>query len=179
MVKPAARRSASKHLRESYTISGRRAARVVCLHRSTMRYEPSRRLGGVARSPVELATESPRYGYRMLTDKLHQEGQSVNHERVYRLYREQSLQLPKRRRKRIRSAKPAPLQPASRVNQRWSIESFNATIRDECLNANWFTDLEDARFEIERWRREYNECRHIVPSAECLRPFSLREPRHS
>jgi hypothetical protein len=37
---------------------------------------------------VELATECPRYGYRMLTDKLHQDGQQVNHKRVYRLYRD-------------------------------------------------------------------------------------------
>ena len=39
------------------------------------------------------------------------------------------------------------------------IESFNGTFRDECLNAHWFTTLEDARQVIEAWRREYNESR--------------------
>ena len=39
------------------------------------------------------------------------------------------------------------------------IESFNGKLRDECLNENWFTDLEDARSKIEAWRRDYNEVR--------------------
>lgn len=36
------------------------------------------------------------------------------------------------------------------------VESFNGRLRDECLNANWFVNLADAREKIERWRREYN-----------------------
>ena len=36
------------------------------------------------------------------------------------------------------------------------IESFNGRFRQECLNANWFTSLEDARMTIEAWRQEYN-----------------------
>lgn len=39
------------------------------------------------------------------------------------------------------------------------IESFNGSLRDECLNTNWFLSLEDARFKIESWRRDYNEYR--------------------
>ncbi|MCJ2081734.1 integrase core domain-containing protein, partial [Methylobacterium sp. J-090] len=31
--------------------------------------------------------------------------------------------------------------------------------RDECLNANWFLSLADARSKIETWRRQYNESR--------------------
>lgn len=39
------------------------------------------------------------------------------------------------------------------------IESFNGSFRDECLNANWFLSLEDARRKIEAWRKDYNEYR--------------------
>ena len=39
------------------------------------------------------------------------------------------------------------------------IESFNGRLRDECLNANWFLSLDDARSKIEAWRRDYNEVR--------------------
>lgn len=39
------------------------------------------------------------------------------------------------------------------------IESFNGRLRDECLNANLFMDLEDARTKIETWRTFYNEIR--------------------
>jgi putative transposase len=39
------------------------------------------------------------------------------------------------------------------------IESFNGRFRDECLNANWFENLADAKRKIEAWRVEYNETR--------------------
>jgi putative transposase len=39
------------------------------------------------------------------------------------------------------------------------IESFNGKLRQECLNQNWFTSIEEARQEIEKWRVEYNEYR--------------------
>ena len=39
------------------------------------------------------------------------------------------------------------------------IESFNGRFRDECLNANWFENLTDARRKIEAWRVDYNETR--------------------
>src|SRR5258707_5921646 len=39
------------------------------------------------------------------------------------------------------------------------IESFNATVRLECLGRQWFLDLDDAREKIEGWRAEYNEVR--------------------
>jgi len=36
------------------------------------------------------------------------------------------------------------------------IESFNGRLRDECLNANWFRNLMDAKAKISAWRDEYN-----------------------
>jgi len=39
------------------------------------------------------------------------------------------------------------------------IESFNGTFRNECLNANWFMSLEDAKEKIEGWKIDYNEIR--------------------
>ncbi len=35
-------------------------------------------------------------------------------------------------------------------------ESFNGKFRDECLNENWFVELEEAQQKIEQWRNEYN-----------------------
>ena len=37
-----------------------------------------------------------------------------------------------------------------------SIESFNGSFRDECLNVHWFLSLTDAQEKIEHWRQEYN-----------------------
>jgi putative transposase len=38
-------------------------------------------------------------------------------------------------------------------------ESFIGSLRDECLNVNWFLSFEDARAKIEWWRIDYNEFR--------------------
>ena len=40
-----------------------------------------------------------------------------------------------------------------------SPESFNGSLRMECLNLHWFTSIEDARRKIESWRNEYNNLR--------------------
>lgn len=39
------------------------------------------------------------------------------------------------------------------------IETFNARLRAECLNAFWFLSLHDAEDRIERWRQDYNTAR--------------------
>ena len=39
------------------------------------------------------------------------------------------------------------------------IESFNGTLRDECLNLHWFDDLAQTAALIEAWRHDYNESR--------------------
>jgi putative transposase len=39
------------------------------------------------------------------------------------------------------------------------IESFNGTLRDDCLNLHWFSTLERARLTIEAWRQDYNQIR--------------------
>jgi len=51
-----------------------------------------------------------------------------------------------------------PIQPGKPA-QNGHIESFNGRLRDECLNASWFTSLADARHRIELWRIDYNEAR--------------------
>jgi putative transposase len=50
------------------------------------------------------------------------------------------------------------IQPGKPVQNAY-VESFNGRLRDECLNANWFTSLRDARRKIENWRQDYNQQR--------------------
>ena len=47
------------------------------------------------------------------------------------------------------------------------IESFNGRLRDELLDREIFTTLEEARVLIEQWRKEYNQ----------VRPHSARNNR--
>ena len=65
------------------------------------------------------------------------------------------------------------IQPGKPVQNAY-IESFNGRLRDECLNANWFTSLSDARRKVETWRQDYNEQRphsslNYLPPAEFAR----------
>jgi putative transposase len=62
------------------------------------------------------------------------------------------------------------IQPGKPVQNAYA-ESFNGRLRDECLNANWFTSLSDARRKIESWRQDYNQQRphsslNYLPPAE-------------
>jgi putative transposase len=48
--------------------------------------------------------------------------------------------------------------PGRPVENSW-IESFNGRLRDECLNAHWFTSIDHARTVLHTWRHDYNELR--------------------
>jgi putative transposase len=65
------------------------------------------------------------------------------------------------------------IQPGKPVQNAY-VESFNGRLRDECLNANWFTSLSDARRKVETWRLDYNQQRPhsslgYLPPAEFAR----------
>ena len=55
------------------------------------------------------------------------------------------------------------------------IESFNGSLRDECLNANWFDDIDHARQVIEEWRVDYNQVRPHSSLGQ-LPPAAYRPP---
>lgn len=57
-----------------------------------------------------------------------------------------------------RGVKLEHIQPGKPV-QNCYIESFNGTLRDDCLNAHWFLSRDDAERTIQAWRRDYNEVR--------------------
>ena len=61
------------------------------------------------------------------------------------------------------------------------IESFNGKLRDELLNREVFTTLEEAMVLIEQWRREYNQIRphsalkYQPPAPEAILTMTTRE----
>ena len=45
------------------------------------------------------------------------------------------------------------------------IESFNGSLREDCLNIHWFEELTDARSNLQDWQKEHNETRpHRAPN---------------
>lgn len=80
-------------------VSERRACKVTGQPRMTQRYkakQPDKDKPLVA-AMRRLAGKYPRYGYRFITAKLHQQGWHVNKKRIQRLWRKEALQVPYRR----------------------------------------------------------------------------------
>src|SRR5437868_10335994 len=114
-------------LRDRLGLSERRACRYVGQHRSTQRHEPQRADDDAAlRAELrKLSAQRPRWGYRRAHHRLGQDGWEVNRKRVQRLWREEGLRVPQRRRKRQRlgdSTVPARRLRAERPNQVWALD---------------------------------------------------------
>jgi transposase InsO family protein len=109
--------------------SQRRACAALGWSRSSVRYRTRRgtdlRLRGLLR---ELAQRRPRFGYRRLCALLRRSGERINPKRVYRLYREEGLQLRRQTRRRRRTGPRGVLLPCSRPNQRWSLDFMHDTL---------------------------------------------------
>ena len=235
-------------------VSVRRACALTDLNRSTYQYRRQERADeDLLRNRLrELALQRPRFGSPRLTVLPRREFGPVNHKRVERIYAEEGLQVPLRRKKRRRGViRQVPLALPTKPGERWSmdlvadsfsdgrrfraltvvddfsrecpaievdtsisgarivrvmerlsengslpeiivtdngpeftsramlawadennvrlhfiepgkptqnafVESFNGKFRDECLNENWFKNLQDAQDKIENWRHDYN-----------------------
>lgn len=254
-MKPAERRRAAEYAATEHQVSTVRSCGLIGIERSSFYYRAERRDDTRLREALrEAAAIHRRWGYRFLMMVMRRAGFTDNHKRVYRIYREEGLQV--RQRKRKRTAKwrgEKPVVP-DRINTRWSmdfvhdatsdgrklrmlniiddctrrclrievdtsvsgervartldqvvelhgkpqsllmdngpefisrkmdewayrnnvrlqfiepgkptqnayVESFNGTLRNECLNENWFGSVAEARKIIETWRRKYNEVR--------------------
>jgi putative transposase len=126
-VSPARRRRAVAMVRDRLGVSERWACRVLGQHRSTERYEPTRAEDDSAlRSELrQFSRDRPRWGYRRAHHHLREQGWDVNRKRVQRLWREEGLRVPVRRRKRRRlgeSTVPARRLRSERPNQVWAFD---------------------------------------------------------
>ena len=125
-----AQRIAVRAIQAKFRLSERRACGLVGLGRSTCRYETRRAEWPALRERLHaLAAERRRFGYRRLYILLRREGYRVNLKRVYRLYRDEGLAV-RRRRRRRRVARGAPLAGPTRINERWSLDFLLDTLED-------------------------------------------------
>ena len=114
-------------VRDRLGLSERRACRYVGQHRSTQRRDCVRAEDDQAlrQRLREISAERPRWGYRRAHHRLREKGWSVNRKRVQRLWREEGLRVPVRRRKRRRlgeSTVPAQRLRAERPDHVWAFD---------------------------------------------------------
>jgi len=104
-------------------LTERHALRVVKMSSSVLRYAPvPDKNGPLRRAILELADRHRRYGEPIINLTLRQAGWAVTHKRVERLYTEMTLQVRKRRRKKIPMSDRQPLIRPSAPNKVWSVD---------------------------------------------------------
>ena len=111
--------------------SQRRACGLIGMDPKSLRYASRRPDDGPVRTRMrEIARERRRFGYRRIGLMLEREGISLNHKKLYRLYREERLTVRKRggRKRAIGTRRPM-LVPAE-PGQRWSLDFVSDSLSD-------------------------------------------------
>jgi putative transposase len=124
-------------------ISQRRACALLRLARSALRYQarlPAKDVAVIERMK-HYAALYPRFGYRRIHIYLEREGFQLGWDRMFRLWRQARLQVPKKRpRRRVAASRPRPL-PATGPNQVWAYDFvFDACANGQSLKCLVITD---------------------------------------
>lgn len=117
---------------DEYKVSQKRACRVMLLQRASWYYRSRKDEQAALRMRIkEIAAVRIRYGYLRIHVLLKREGWKINHKRVYRLYREEGLNLrAKRPRKRVSAAPRIGRSDITDMNQCWSMDFVSDTLFD-------------------------------------------------
>jgi putative transposase len=125
VVSPRGRRAVVERLVTERGLSQRHACELVGIQRSSARYRPHARSDEAETVALirEYAHEQPMYGYRIIAAMLKHDGYPINRKRVYRIWRQEGLQLPRRKAvKRRYGDSSGTLRRASRPNEVWSYD---------------------------------------------------------
>ncbi|MGC5049503.1 IS3 family transposase [Micrococcus porci] len=127
LLSPDRRRAAVDHLKRKLRVSERMACRLVGLSRSAYRRplkgdtvtDPDRALREWLRA---WAKDHPRYGYRRAYHDARAEGWVVNHKKIQRLWRDEGLRVPQRRRRKRVGSSTVDAPTADAPNVVWSVD---------------------------------------------------------
>lgn len=111
--------------------SQRRACRLIGVDHSVLRYRSKRPDDAPLRQRLqELAQQRRRFGYRRLGWLLEREGYSMNHKKLYRLYREEKLMVRRRGGRKRALGTRTPLRLLNTINERWSLDFVADSLSD-------------------------------------------------
>lgn len=172
MVTAKQRRQAVPVVCQRFGVSQRRACTVLGQPRSTQRYEPRVRDGEaeLVKRLVRLAKNHPKFGVRRMTAVLRREGRVVNRKRVERLWRQQGLQQPVRRKRRRNPAFPGSsansctARPATTPNDVWAWDFVHDRTADG-RTFRWLTLIDEFT----------RECLILYPARSLPGPAVVRE----
>lgn len=117
-------------IRKSLGLSERKACLLVNISVSAYQYQPKAdgNDSAVRKRLRELAEQRKRFGSPRLHLLLKREGLVINHKRTERIYREEGLELRRKRRKKGAAGARTVLPPAQRPNEYWSMDFVSDSI---------------------------------------------------
>lgn len=131
MVTPDAKRKAVAHACTVHAVSQRRACLALTIDRSTVRYTSTRRDDALLCEAMKaVAAERRRFGYRRIHIMLDRQGIVMNQKKLWRLYREEKLQVRRRGGRKRALGTRRPMLVPDRANTRWSLDFLSDTISD-------------------------------------------------
>ena len=118
LLSPERRRAAVHHLQRVLGVSERFACRVTGQHRATQRHQPASTTPADPDAALrawlrDYAKDHPRRGFRPAYHDARGEGWTVNHKKIQRLWREEGLRVPQRRRRKRVGTSTAPDTPTA------------------------------------------------------------------
>lgn len=131
MVTPGERRDVARWATAEHALSRRRACRLVSISVGCYAYRSRRRPDDeVVEVLTRLAEAKPRWGFGLMFDWIRMNGHDWNHKRVYRIYKDLSLNLRIKPKRRFPSRNPVPLHDPGEPNTCWSLDFMSDSLTD-------------------------------------------------
>lgn len=111
----------------------RRACSIVGLSRAAFykaAESPVERDGEVIDALNAIVEVSPRWGFWKCFDRMRLDGRAWNHKRVWRVYCQLGLNIPKRTKRRLPDREPTPLAAGKLVNEGWALDFMHDVLYD-------------------------------------------------
>jgi putative transposase len=130
-VRPAERRQLAQWMVKAKAFSQRRACRVAGLARRSYDHQSKRLSDQAVEQAIEGVThQHPGWGFWKIHYRIRRLGQVFNHKRMWRVYCQMGLNLPRRRRKRLPKRLRQPLVQPTAAHQVWSLDFMSDALRD-------------------------------------------------
>jgi len=112
-------------------LSQRKACRIVKLSRRLYAYQPQSKQDTSVEQAIEnLVTKHPSWGFWKIHYRLRKNGLIVNHKRLWRVYCQLQLNLPRKKKKRLPERIKQPLTAPVKANHMWSMDFMLDVLTD-------------------------------------------------